>query len=278
MRIWEVPERFRPENRVIYPKHQTTQQLEDRAELWFRAHQKEIQTNLVYCPIKWTAYHIQSNYGKDRGRLQQLQNYISGLPKHIQFFTIVQYDDGILVDLPNCIVFSAGGKPDNAIPIPLVCDEHKIYDKPVKKEYIASFVGDINTHPIRKKMVDTLVGTPGFYFDKAGTIEFEHAMQSSYFALCPRGYGKTSFRLYEAIQMGCIPVYISDEHWLPANKPWSRFCVIVKENEISSIPMALDKILKTNYDEMKENCEYVYKEFFTYDKTFEYIKECVTKK
>ena len=39
-------------------------------------------------------------------------------------------------------------------------------------------------------------------------------MRDSLFSLCPRGYGPTSFRLYESIQLGSIPVYIAedDEH------------------------------------------------------------------
>ena len=44
--------------------------------------------------------------------------------------------------------------------------------------------------------------------------KFKQLISESYFSL-PRGYGPTSFRLYESIKSGTVPVYISDEHFLP---------------------------------------------------------------
>ena len=40
--------------------------------------------------------------------------------------------------------------------------------------------------------------------------KFENLIKSSFFFLCPRGYGPASFRLYESIELGTVPVYISD--------------------------------------------------------------------
>ena len=43
-----------------------------------------------------------------------------------------------------------------------------------------------------------------------------HKISSTMFNLAPRGFGRTSFRLAEIIQIGRIPVYIyDDEPWLP---------------------------------------------------------------
>ena len=41
----------------------------------------------------------------------------------------------------------------------------------------------------------------------------------------PRGYGPTSFRLYESIEMQSIPIYISDEFILPYSNiiDWENF-------------------------------------------------------
>ena len=36
-------------------------------------------------------------------------------------------------------------------------------------------------------------------------------MMSAKYALCPVGTAATSYRLYEAIQMGIVPIYINDE-------------------------------------------------------------------
>ena len=46
-------------------------------------------------------------------------------------------------------------------------------------------------------------------------LKFQQIMSESYFSICPRGYGPTSFRLYESIAAGVVPVYISDSHFLP---------------------------------------------------------------
>lgn len=240
--------------------------------MWFRKNANRIQTDLVYLPIKWTAYHIQHGYGKET---KQLQNYVNGLPKNIKFFTVVQYDDGLLVDLPNCLIFSAGGKPDSAIPIPLVSDMHDRRYATEKEMYVASFVGDVHTHPIRSRMIEVLSKESRFYFDKAGVKEFEYAMANSYFALCPRGYGKTSFRLYEAMQMGCVPVYISDEHWLPFHEfiDWEKFCICITTEELPALKKLLQRHIDDGtWEDMMANCLNVYNSVFEYEHCFEVMK------
>jgi hypothetical protein len=49
-----------------------------------------------------------------------------------------------------------------------------------------------------------------------GKDMWRSVMQSSVAVLAPRGVGPTSFRLFEALQMGALPVYVWDEYaWLP---------------------------------------------------------------
>jgi hypothetical protein len=46
--------------------------------------------------------------------------------------------------------------------------------------------------------------------------EWEHDISRSKFNLAPRGFGRTSYRLAEIIQIGRIPVYLYDDiSWLP---------------------------------------------------------------
>ena len=41
-------------------------------------------------------------------------------------------------------------------------------------------------------------------------------MAKSKLSLTPRGFGRSAFKVYEAIQMGLVPVYVYDQHkWLP---------------------------------------------------------------
>lgn len=271
LKILQVPKRFSPENRVAYPPHQTSPQLEDQAEMFFMKNAQNIQTDLVYCPIKWTAYHIQHDYGKERVKLQQ---YVNSLPKNQKYFTVVQYDDGLLVDFPECVVFSAGGKPHNSIPIPLVCDRHIRRNLP--KKYTASFMGNVKTHPIREKMVEALKEYNDIYIGSGSTENFMDITEQSYFSLCPRGYGKTSFRLFEAMNLGAVPVYLFDDPWIPfQNKvDWDEFCLFSEEDEVDSLVKYMRSIIKDTekYESMRENAIVMSETLFNYKGTFEVIR------
>ncbi len=243
--------------------------------MWFRKNAASITTDLIYCPIKWTAYHIQHDYGKER---VQLQKYVSTLPKNQKYFTIVQYDDGLLVDFPNCTVFSAGGKPNDAIPIPLVSQRLIRCDR--IKKYTASFMGNVKTHPIREKMLDAFTTNEVYedlHFGYGLSGEFKTVTEQSYFTFCPRGYGKTSFRLYEAMNLGSVPVYIYNDPWIPfQNKvDWDKFCIFVEEDELNdNLIKHLRAIIKDKerYEEMRNNAIAMSDMLFNYNGTFESIK------
>lgn len=55
----------------------------------------------------------------------------------------------------------------------------------------------------------------------------------------------TSFRLYEALQLGCIPVYIwEDEIMLPFTEiiNWSSFAVIIERKNIKQLGQQLHEV------------------------------------
>lgn len=247
--------------------------------MWFRKNATTITTDLIYCPIKWTAYHIQHDYGKERVKLQQ---YVDSLQKNKKYFTVVQYDDGLLVDFHNCTVFSAGGKPNNAIPIPLVCDRHPRVNLP--KKYLASFMGNVKTHPIRERMLEAFKGIDDIYIGSGSIDTFRVVTEQSYFTFCPRGYGKTSFRLYEAMNLGSVPVYIYDEPWIPFSNriDWEKFCVFSEvlsispffKSSIEGLVEYLRGIVidEERYEEMRNNAITMSDMLFNYNGTFESIK------
>lgn len=131
--------------------------------------------------------------------------------------------------------------------------------RPPKKkyDYHASFVGSIQNHPIRKE----LAKLPHDRFLIEDTSSFalrllmgdenkeRHQFWSHYadslaaapFALCPRGRGPGSVRLFEAMQMGRVPVIISDEWVYPDRVEWRAFSITVPERNISHIPGILDQ-------------------------------------
>jgi hypothetical protein len=191
----------------------------------------------VYVPVWWTdCYHT---YGK---RPQaRLQRWLSRhLREDTRYFTVVQNDDGILEDVPsNLTVFGAGGVGD--VPIPLIKD--RLVAPEGKRDILCSFMGlSEGAHDrtgVRSRMKEALSREPGFYFGSGSLQEFIGITSRSIFALCPRGWGRTSFRLYEAIALGTIPVYIWDDvPWLPYadTLDWEQLGVSVNVRDISRVP------------------------------------------
>jgi hypothetical protein len=102
--------------------------------------------------------------------------------------------------------------------------------------------------------------------------------EKSYFVLCPRGYGKTSFRLYEAMQLGSVPIYITDRSknlWLPFKEyvEWNDFSLIIYPDMIRKIPEIIKKIIKNGeYKDMRINAIKAYDKYFCYNGCFKTIK------
>jgi hypothetical protein len=177
------------------------------------------------------------------------------------------------MELGNGLTFSAGGKGKVAIPLTSYRWPGTEERKPVK--HLCSFVGNAHTHPIREQMFRELQGKEGFYLEQIPhhLPHYPDIMNSSVFALCPRGYGKTSFRLYEALAMGTIPIYISDEYWLPYEEEvvWNQFCIIVRPDEIKDIPKLISDFSCEEIKNTSNICKRIWNEYFSYDATVKQI-------
>lgn len=186
----------------------------------------------IYLPVQWTAIYCNNKFGNDKRVIDQLQVYLNKLDTKKRYYTIVQFDDGILnnIDHLDLKIFSMGGGRID-YPIPLLCTPHRP-QKGVKQDLIANFIGR-ETHPIRKSVM-ALKKQEGYYIssDPHNMSEYTWYMIRSRFTLAPRGYGPTSFRLCEAIHAGSIPVYISDNHILPYNIPFDYGLKLGPEDDI----------------------------------------------
>lgn len=278
----EVPKEFMVSSDQRFPLHQGIS-IDERAYQWFK--NKEVKTDRVYVPISWYGYQINSNYGKDTKKMLALKKFVFGLPTNRDYWTITQYSDGVLgynkfFPLKNWRIFGAGGCGTDAIP--LTCDRHPF--RGGEKKILCSFLGSLNTHGIRYIMNDVLNGIPGFHIEEVNTRtsdyqplykKFLGITEKSYFVLCPRGYGSTSFRLYEAMQLGCVPVYVSDEHWLPFQQyvDWRGFAVVIRPDEIRGLPDMLKAIMDSGkYADMRKTAIETYEKYFTYEGCFRTIK------
>ena len=82
-------------------------------------------------------------------------------------------------------------------------------------------------------------------------LEFLAELDKSVHALCPRGHGLTSFRLYEGMARGCLPVIIADGWVPPKGISWQSFCTFVHEKDTQEFADRLDYNVEEIYQRQR---------------------------
>jgi len=240
----------------------------------------DVDTEYTYLPILWTNFYIGRNYGNDD--MTDLQTYLNGLDRSKKYFTVIQYDDGILQrigKLPEhleILIFGSGGggrkyvPPINlGYPIPLLCQPDPSANKTRDRNILASFAGTIDkSYTVRQMLRKLYAGSDSFVIkEHIGYKKFIELMERSVFSLCPRGYGATSFRICEALQHGSIPVYISDKLWIPwpDEFDFNEIGIWVHEINIKEIEVILRGKTEKEIAEYRANGERIYEEYFTFE-------------
>jgi len=259
-----------------YPPYHEGLYLEDRFYELYK--ENNIISNRFYIPVFWTTCYCDN-------KIHGLQEAISRLNPNMKYFTVAQHDDAIREVLPpNTICFNAGGN-GGGIPIPLVCSPIKDNIKPKfeQRDIFCSFVGSI-THPIRTILYNILNDNDKYHFSakyhnpsvsQSELENFLNITSRSIFSLCPRGYGRSSFRLYEVMQLGSIPVFVYDDKWIPFEDDinWDDFCVLIHSDNISDIDNILSSYSEDKIKQMQSNLYKYWKENFTMESIFKKIIE-----
>jgi hypothetical protein len=235
-------------------------------------------------PVHWTAvYNHRSReglgIGTPNGTLRnELKKYLNSLDRKQKYFVVCTHDDAPTEDLPpDTVVFGAGGNSNKIdVAIPLTCSRHENPSDRIRTIPI-SFIGAV-THKVRFDLLHSMHQRPGVVISadhwtpEIATEKidlFRNIAEQSIFSLCPRGYGATSYRLYESIQLGSIPVYVSDRHLLPWSDEidWSDFCVVRSEKEIPVIYEELMNFTGTKVSQMQAMLQKVWNEYFSIEGT-----------
>jgi len=300
MLIQYIPQQFQPGYTSNYPEYSSGKNMEEIFYDFFSTNKNTIESDYIYLPIFWTSYYVMHNYAKN---INELYDWLDTLDKTKKYFTIVQYDDGIFVrnfDL-DILVFSGGGgglniQNDNTIRITRFYNLERYiffgnkgdYDIPliclplfptidVQKDVYCSFMGRFENHNCRMVLKKILENNNNFkLFNSVNFEEYKSIINRSIFTLAPRGYGYTSFRIYEAIMGNSIPIYIwEDKKVLPFSDiiNWDDFAVVINSNEIENLPNILKNI---NVNDKLNNMLKV-KDMFTFNYTYEYIKTKIEK-
>jgi hypothetical protein len=64
---------------------------------------------------------------------------------------------------------------------------------------------------------------------------YKETLARSRFVLCPRGRGTSSFRLYETLAAGRVPVIISDDWVAPSGPAWETFSLRWPESKVKGL-------------------------------------------
>ena len=182
------------------------------------------------------------------------------------------------------------GSGDGDIPIPYGLPDNVFMIEDVPKDNLCSFIGWVaeagpptNTK-IRFKMKDLFLEEEGFQImdlhvtKRLPMHEYFKEMSRSIFCLCPRGASYTSFRIYEAIALGVIPIYIWDNiEWLPYKEElnWDEFSISVHEDDMHKIPEIIKNFSDEEIKQMQKRLKEVWRDYFCRDamckKIIEYI-------
>jgi hypothetical protein len=269
---FDVFEPFRKDSGIVYPPFSQIY-----FEKYFYNYMKT-RPDPRYIPVFWTENQIPA-YTREMHEARQ--KAINTLPNDRLYFTVVQHDNGIMgTQLPKTVVFGLGGQ--GHIPLPLNYENPELFKqyRDTPKTLFCSFTGSL-THPCRIQAIKQLHSKPDVvltvhaWTDKipeGNQKAFLETMSKSRFTLAPRGYGKSSFRMYEAMELGSVPVYVYDDLWLPYTEllDWKKMAVLV---HVSDLPTLYETLLKITDKEVEAMLAYYqeHRHLFTFEGMSEYI-------
>ena len=167
----------------------------------------------------------------------------------------------IMKTIPNVLVVSPAGY--GHVPIPHIMKELNFLNgsffKPMaKRDLLVSFVGSYNTdaHGFRRRVrniVNEECKSLGVKCDMHDGKEYGDAYKqiaaNSKVSLCPRGLGRTSYRLYEMLNLGLIPIHVyHDTPWLPYQDLYHK---IGFSTDLEGLPNLLKKINDMDLQELE---------------------------
>lgn len=185
-------------------------------------------------------------------------------------------------------------KGDHTFPIHYLIDGFSHKDITDCK-YRCAFQGCLNTHPLRLAVPKALGKIDNSYFKATSdffyflpesqqlelSFSWNNLLGDSQYILCPRGWCVNSFRFFETMAAGRIPVLISDQAKLPLDHviDYSKFVVRVPEKDILSCYKYIDSFEKTyNLSNAAKISKETWLKFFTKEKLGDFFAHSLPRK
>eukprot|EP01041_Mallomonas_annulata_P014327 gene14327-30500_t len=180
--------------------------------------------------VQWVDLHVYEidleNNQKRNTSIPEYKTYHTDISKLLRtdvlYITVSQDDQGIhkLSHLnPNILVLSAGGY--GHIPIPLLKEYLEYIPRKTDDPFVweVGFYGNIRPRLSRSRMLAEMRGaldSAHIKYTFMQSTDWKQNIANTKFNLVPRGFGRTSYRLAEVVNIGRIPVYLYDDvPWIP---------------------------------------------------------------
>lgn len=253
-------------------------------------YKEKIQENIKLSSIEECDYIVYPNKFEAS---EEMKEYIGLATQYNKKLISFYVDDSSIptASIPNLNVFRTSilksKKKNHEYAMPAWSKDFKKYkDIPLRKKQLKPTIGFCGyiDHPettIRKKCV-TILNThnkintnfiirKAFWGGKIDDInlrnEYVDNMINSDFILCTRGSGNFSYRLYETLSAGRIPIFIDTDCCIPFDNTmrYNDYFPIIKESEISNTEsIILDFWNNINDYELLQNKLYqLYVEYFS---------------
>jgi hypothetical protein len=144
-------------------------------------------------------------------------------------------------------------------------------------QFLFSFIGKVgNCDKLRRRVIG-LNHPRSFLADSSSNqadndLEYVRIMKQSKFVVCPRGFGPSTWRCFEAMKAGRVPVVVSDNWSPPPGLNWNDFSIRIPEAEVDTIPSVLEAI-EHLAGEMGCRARQAWHDNFALDRSFHYLVE-----
>ncbi len=281
LRKWVQKPKHRPHRAVKY----RGPWIENR---WITHFQKELESKNhtlsdvfgPYIPIfiPWTDIWVKNKFQYPRELTLAMKDL---LREDVMYITVSQNADGFVgrcTEFANLqmkyqiTVLSAGGY--GHVPIPLLKQPEKLRRKiPIeKRNHLISYVGSSKNAPyeMREKMIAQK--NHFYYYGK----KWKQVMEESKFSLCPRGYGRTSYHVMEALQMGLIPIHVyiqGDKPWLPYENIMKNISYSVTNEQLPELVTLLTNMPDSEIANIEETIGKLRQDYFTFEGVLKQISK-----
>ena len=258
------------------------------SQRWFQRSQgvrlKDLFGPFIPIFVPWVDLVLQGGY--PYGMMEKLRRWMR---RTVLYITVSQHDLGIFssveppllqADMPNLLVLSSGG--NGHVPLPLLKQlEQPLAPRP--RRYFVSFAGRARTHKLRDEMKSIVeewgrrTGKEVFVSERME--DWLPLLQNSSLALVPRGWGRSSFRCSEMLQMGRVPIYVWDDiPWTFYRELWDKELIGFSAN-ILALDKVLDRIAELSLDKLQMMEKLILSmrsSHFTYDGVMDQILRFMT--